>query len=181
VAAMPLAATPTRRLFFALWPDATVREAVRAAADAAAARAGIGGRRTPMERIHLTLLFLGELGAGDEARARVVAGSVRMAPFTLVLDRVGGFPRARVLWVGPRQAPPALTALHRELREGLGALVPDRRPLAPHLTCDRDASAPLPIAPIPPIPWAVDRFVLVHSEPRASGRYHVVSQWPAQT
>jgi RNA 2',3'-cyclic 3'-phosphodiesterase len=111
----------------------------------------------------------------------VVAGSVRMAPFTLVLDRVGGFPRARVLWVGPRQAPPALTALHRELREGLGALVPDRRPLAPHLTCYRDASAPLPIAPIPPIPWAVDRFVLVHSEPRASGRYHVVSQWPAQT
>ena len=172
-----------RRLFFALWPDEAVRDAVVAAGEAAAKAGGIRGRRMQDERIHMTLLFLGDLDADGEAQARAVAAGIRVPPFQLTLDQAGSFYRAKVLWVGAQESPPELMALHLGLRDGLARLIGDksREALAPHLTCHRDISRPLKIAPVPPIRWAVDRFVLVHSELGASARYHVVSQWPLQT
>lgn len=178
------AAADRKRLFFALWPGESERLTIFAAGEAAAAAAGIRGRRIPPERLHLTLQFLGDLDAVGEAQARAAAAMAARGPcFDLILDQAGSFQRSRVLWIGAGEAPPALTWLWRTLREGLGdyAGEQDRGALAPHVTCFRDIDRPRPIAPIAPIRWRVAGFVLVHSTLGSQPRYHVVSHWPLQT
>jgi 2'-5' RNA ligase len=180
----PTPFSPARkRLFLALWPDEPTRIAVAAAGEAAAAAAGIRGRRTPFERIHLTLLFLGDVDPAGEERIRAVADAVRSPAFDLTLDQAGSFPRSRVLWIGARQAPEPLTQLWLALRDGLADVAAEhnREALAPHVTCYRDIDRPVPMAPIPPIRWRADGFVLVHSTLGTPHQYHVVSHWPLQT
>ena len=170
---------PTKRLFFALWPDAPLREAIAQAARVAARGAGVSGKRVHDEKLHLTLAFLGELDAAAEAKAVQAAATVRAPAFDLALDQVGSFFRSKVLWVGIREAPAPLTGLSQALRaalEGAGVAF-DPKALAPHVTCFRDARPPLRPAAIEPLPWPVRDFALVHS---AAGQYHVVSQWRLQ-
>lgn len=184
-----------RRLFFALWPDPVLKAAIAGAARTPAR--AVSGRRVRDEHLHLTLLFLGNVDAAAEARLAEAAAAVRADAFDLALDRVGSFFRARVLWVGPSQAPPALGELRRQLEAAATqAGVPfDPKPLVPHLTCYRDVRKALEPAAIEPLRWPVRAFALVHSAggPPASlttdeGRrhlrmarqYHVVSQWPLQ-
>jgi 2'-5' RNA ligase len=132
------------------------------------------------ESLHLTLLFLGEVAADAEARLAAAAAEVRAPAFELVLDRVGGFFRARVLWIGASQAPAALGELRDRLEAAAGqaGVAFDRRPLVPHVTCYRDVRQSLEPVPVEPLRWPVRGFTLVHS---AGGQYHVVSQWPLQT
>lgn len=167
-----------RRLFFALWPDPVLKAAIAFAARTPAR--AVSGRRVRDEFLHLTLLFLGEVAADAEARLAAAAQDVRAPPFEIVLDRVGGFFRARVLWIGPSQAPAALGELRRQLEAAAGTagVAFDAKPLVPHVTCYRDVRRALEPAPIEPLRWAVRDFALVHS---AGGQYHVVSQWPLQT
>lgn len=181
MAETPIAAkaAPTKRLFFALWPDAALREAIAQAARAAARGAGVSGKRVHDEKLHLTLAFLGELDAAAEAKAAQAAATVRVPAFDLALDQVGSFFRSKVLWVGARQAPAPLVELSQTLRTALdGAGVAfDRKALAPHVTCYRDVRPTPKPAAIDPLSWAVRDFALVHS---AGAQYHVVSQWRLQ-
>jgi 2'-5' RNA ligase len=179
-----------RRLFFALWPDPVLKAAIAGAARNPAR--GVSGRRVRDENLHLTVLFLGALAADAEARLAQAAAGVRVAPFELVLDRVGCFFRAGVLWVGPGRVPPALFELRGQLEgvaRGAGVAF-DPKPLVPHVTCYRDlkkgthtfSKAGSPpgkgVRPLfEPLRWPVRDFALVHS---AGGQYHVVSQWPLQ-
>src|SRR5437868_4272998 len=97
----------------------------------------------------MTLLFLGQVAAEREPALLEAAGQVQFAPFSLKLDVLDSFARAKVLWVGCRAAPPALGELARQLRELVGAagFEFDRKPLVPHVTvmCDL-ARPPLPVA-----------------------------------
>jgi 2'-5' RNA ligase len=168
-----------RRLFFALWPDAALREAIALAARTAARAAGITGKRVHDEKLHLTLAFLGELDAAAEAEAAQAAATVRAPAFDLALDQVGSFFRSKVLWVGAHQAPAPLVELSQTLRTALDSagVAFDRKALAPHVTCYRDIRSTLKPVAIDPLSWAVREFALVHS---AGGQYHVVSQWRLQ-
>lgn len=168
---------PAKRLFFALWPDPVLKASIAGAARTPAR--SFAGRRVRDESIHLTLLFLGNVAADAAARLQAAAAAVRLAPFDLVLDRVGGFFRARVLWIGPSQVPPELAELRRQLEAAAtrAALPFDPKPLVPHLTCYRDVRKTLDPVPIPPLRWPVRSFALVES---VGGQYHVVSQWPLQ-
>jgi RNA 2',3'-cyclic 3'-phosphodiesterase len=131
-------------------------------------------------RLHVTLLFLGLLDAAQAAAARTAASSVRGAPFDLVLDRAGGFPRARVWWLGCATRPAALMALWLELSAAMdaAAVAYDRRPLAPHVTFQRGVLRMLPMHDRPPLVWPVREFTLVRSTlPPASSAYDVVARW----
>lgn len=185
----------TERLFFALWPGAGQRAAL---ADVLR-RLPHQGRATHPEDLHLTLVFLGELDPPARACAEAVAGRVRAARFTLVLDHLGAFPRARVLWCGASRRPQPLLDLVRSLAEGLGAcgFRPERRPFAPHVTLARQARPPAHWTPgrwvAPggdgpaegagpfldhPVDWPVSEFVLVVSLPGEHPKYRVESRWP---
>lgn len=172
-----------QRLFFALWPEEPVRQAIARAGLGIARGRALGGREVPAERLHLTLLFLGETTAAQQEQLLAGAAQVRGHAFDLRLDEAACFYRTRVFWVGAREAPARLIALWQSLCDvaALAGLEPDHRPLAPHITVVRDIKHRIRPVAIDPIVWRVRRFALVHSVPGAAPQYHVVSQWPLQT
>ncbi len=114
-----------------------------------------GVRWVRSEGIHLTLKFLGSIGANSvpvvsQALARCAAST---APFELSLDSVGAFPGVRdpsdprVVWIGLGGALEPLSELQQSLErelEGLG-FARERRGFTPHLTLGRTReSAPIP-------------------------------------
>jgi 2'-5' RNA ligase len=165
-----------RRLFFALWPDDATRQAI-VRATRRAVRA-CGGKPTPRENLHVTLAFLGPINAEDLARIEAFEPPPR-APFELTLDQLGFWAQARVLWLGPTEAPAALRALERELWDRLVALgfERERKPYAPHVTLARKARGVS--ADVEAVVWPVGAIALVESKtgPRNS-RYTALRSWP---
>lgn len=170
------------RLFFALWPDETVRSASREAARQLNLRLQPGGYLSSPERYHLTLLFLGDQVLPQHERAaRLAVDALRAAPFDLCFDQAGSFRNKSIpWWLGPRQVPAGLTRLQERLRESLQrAQVPvDRMRFVPHLTIARDARRVLPVTPIAPIVWPVREFVLIRSHlDRQPVEYEILQRW----
>jgi len=165
-----------RRLFFALWPDTATRQAI-VRATRRAVRA-CGGKPTPQANLHVTLAFLGPVSAADLERVAALEPPP-CAPFELVLDRLGYWERARVLWLAPSEAPAALRALERDLWDRLVALEfeRERKPYAPHVTLARKARNVA--ADVDRVVWTVEGIALVESQtgPRHS-RYSVLESWP---
>lgn len=168
----------TQRLFFALWPDDEVRSRLYRAARALD---GVRGRPVAVGNLHITLVFLGNVGAQARACAESAAADVAGRAFTLVLDRVGAFPRARVAWLGPSHVPEALSQLAGSLSVRVAAcgLELDRRPYHPHLTLLRKVSrAPAAAQLDEPVLWTVREFALIESRSSAQGvEYHSLGAW----
>ncbi|HET8596896.1 MAG TPA: RNA 2',3'-cyclic phosphodiesterase [Castellaniella sp.] len=169
-------ASATRRLFFALWPDA---DTVQALGDwVRLAREACGGRPMRADTLHLTLAFLGAVGADRIPALSGLLAQGRWSGGTLALDRFGRFRGPRIVWAGPSVPVPWLdalqTALWRDL-EGLG-FAPPSEPFRPHVSLLRKAGdgdlAGLPA--MRPILWTPRRLVLVASSPRESGSYYQV-------
>ena len=139
----------------------------------------IGGRAIPAERLHLTLLFLGNVAPDAEKRLLAAADRIAAPPFDVTLDQAGCFFRSKVFWLGPRTVPRKLTGLAEALHAAMAGvgLAPDPRELVPHVTCRRDIRHVIRPVPVDPLVWPARQFALVHS---AGGQYHVVSQWPLQ-
>jgi 2'-5' RNA ligase len=167
----------TERLFFALWPGASQREALSTVQQALPPGRG---RLVHREDLHITLAFLGDVDAPRRSCAEETADGVRVVPFDLMLDRFGCFPRSRVLWCGSSARPQPLLALVHALNGGLigcGFRL-ERRPFHPHATLARK-SRPLPARALEaPIDWPVSAFSLVTSVPRERPRYRVLRTWP---
>jgi 2'-5' RNA ligase len=164
------------RLFFAVWPDAGA-----AAALAQLARQVVetcGGRPVPAEKLHLTLAFIGEVGA---ERVGILAGcaAFRARRFRLELDRIGGFRRAGVAWAGTSAPPAGLIALQEKLaaRVGASGFALEEREFTPHVTLARRVERKVAGASVVPVAWEADAFTLVRSE-TGSGRYTIVERWP---
>lgn len=145
------------RLFFALWPP---REAAEALARWAG---GLEGRATPVEKIHLTLAFLGGVAP---AKAIAAAKRVRAAPFELPVDSAKYVRRNEMVWVGPKEMPEGLKALVERLHFELyrAEFILERRPFAAHVTLLRRAPQPKTISPPPRVRWPVREFALVSSD-----------------
>jgi 2'-5' RNA ligase len=165
------------RLFFALWPDAAVRSRIDAASQAVAHDRAVHGRRVRTDRLHLTLHFLGAVPDGGLDAALDAGEAVDAARFELVLDRAGGFSRARVTWLGCTDVPERLIDLHAQLRDALVArgLPVESRAYAPHVTVQRDVRGAVAETAIEPIAWPVEAFVLIDS--RVDRGYVEVGRW----
>jgi 2'-5' RNA ligase len=164
------------RLFFALWPDAAVRDAVLSVA----AIHGITGRLTPRRNVHLTLVFVGAVAERDLAGVGAAGDAVVGEEFELMLDQLGHVRRRRLSWLAASRAPEALLSLHGQLLESLrhSGFKVDGRPLWPHLTLARKA-LPHDRVRVPPIRWSVRSFCLVGSTLSSAGAsYQVLRKWP---
>jgi RNA 2',3'-cyclic 3'-phosphodiesterase len=169
-----------RRLFFALWPDPALQAAMAATGERIARTRKIEGRIIPAERLHLTLLFLGEIPPDAEKRLIAAAGRIEARPFDLILDRAGCFFRSKVFWLGPQAVPRKLNELAEALHAAMAGvgLAPERKELVPHVTCRRDIRHVIKPVPVDPVIWQARSFALVES---VAAQYHVVSHWPLQT
>ena len=145
------------RLFVAIdLPDQTRELLVQLAPELPIAR------WVPVDQIHLTLRFIGEVGPETCAAIKRALSGLHFRPFPLEVCGVGHFPpgkRPRVLWVGLAPSA-ALAQLQQEVELALmeTGLAPDERRFSPHITLARlRESAPV-------LAHAVEAFELRHRE-----------------
>lgn len=179
----PTTGTAVKRLFFALWPDESLRQKLNMLGGEL-----LGdnrGRRVPVENLHQTLAFLGYVNAERQACLERQASVIHSPAFTLTLDQAGFWPRKGILWVGG-EAPEELLVFVRALQQGLTAcgLTPETRPFQIHLTLARNVHR-LRLErdhPIAPLAWRVGQFALVASQtPPEGARYEVLRTWKLTT
>lgn len=168
------------RVFFALWPGATVR--ARLDETGRALQAKVGGRLTRAASIHMTLLFIGDVESARVPELAQCAAGVAIEPFTLRVDMVDCWPHNRIAWAGPQATPTALSDLVERLRTAVNdaRVAFDRKAFAAHVTLLRNARCGGARETIAPIDWCVRDFVLVRSSVDAGGAaYEVIGRWSA--
>lgn len=169
-----MSGTPTRRLFFALWPN----EAERAALVHAAARIvrHCGGRPVPEEKLHVTLAFLGSVPGPRlpelSAIARRAAASFprEAVPISVSLETLEHWARAQVLAVLGRgddaqAAAAGAAALARVLctETAAAGFAPDLKPFRVHVTVARKVVHPPRPGAMRKVEWSFDEFALMES------------------
>ena len=184
---------PTRRLFFALWPDEQSRAALVHATRKAVGLCG--GRPVADDNLHATLLFLGSiaesrvsevatLGARAAAEIPMARDDVRSAP-RFVFDQIELWQKAHVLVATPSAssgggyvAANALVASLQRVTSGAG-LAPDLKPFRPHVTLARKVAFLRTVLRMAPVEWRFTAFALVQSRTEAEGPvYSVVESYP---
>lgn len=171
-------AEPKQRLFFALWPTGEARETLAAVAQQHARR---NGRAVVPENLHITLAFVGGVTAAQRTCMEAAAAAVTAPAFTLSLDRLGFWPRPKILWAGASVMPPELLDLVKRLNVALVpcGYQPETRPFQVHVTLARKAHRPPELCEIPPIAWPADAVCLVESVSGEHGsEYRVIGRWP---
>jgi RNA 2',3'-cyclic 3'-phosphodiesterase len=174
-------AASRQRLFFALWPDAQTRDDF-----AHIARTHLppgGGRPVATANVHLTLEFLGTVDASMRACAERAADALSMPAFELEFQRLGYWPRPRVLWSAPQATPEPLESLVATLREALAECGhrPEARPFRAHVTLARKVRGPVVAADHAALRWPVAAFHLMASESGAAGvHYRRLKSWPLE-
>lgn len=162
--------TPTDRLMFLLYPDATT--AARIAGEAARLKASLGlrGGLLQTERLHVTLHHLGDyVGLPQDTVGKGVSAgdALSASSFEVIFDRAlsfAGRPGNNPFTLQGVQGLGSLVAFQKALGEKMAAaaLRPDRS-FTPHVTLLYDERIVVE-QPIAPIPWTVDRFALVQSK-----------------
>lgn len=165
----------TLRLFYGLWPPRAWAQAwYEAARRWAGVRSGV--KVIPPERLHLTLVFLGNVPR-ERLGAFLALGAAMGAPpdEPLVLDRFECWARSRVACLsGPPPQGAWARFIERLAQESraLGAKV-EHRPFRPHVTLARkvspeafDASG---LGVGLPIRWSAAGFFLIRSESGPEG------------
>ena len=166
-----------QRLFFALWPDAALRESI---APLLGLVRECGGRAHPPGNLHLTLNFLGMVDGDSRVCLERAAAEISIPPFELALDHFGYWPRPRVVWLGCSEVPGSLAQLVEELNGAMRrcGLKPESRPFRPHLTLLRKARW-APQGEPPTFFWQAKAFVLAESVSTPGGvEYRVLRHWP---
>lgn len=167
------------RLFFALQPDRHTLKTLsliqrRMRADA--------GRPVPPERLHATLLFMGNQSAATLQRLQKIASLLEFPTCRLLLDRLGHFPRAGVAWLGPSHVPVELEAFQSSLSTAVAdiGVAFDERPWRMHVTLYRDLRKRPGRIRFEPVEWPLRGFQLMESIQHGAGlEYRCRGRWPA--
>lgn len=185
----------TRRLFFALWPDEAMRQAMVQANHEAVH--GCGGRPVAAGNLHVTLAFLGsvperrlpELGelaraaadAPAPATSALASRGAPARPLELVFDRIEHWRAAHILCALADRPESRVVALARRLQEKLlgSGFAPDLKPFRPHVTVARKVSRPSPLTKMNPVVWRFAELALIESRTLPEGAlYSVVEAYP---
>ncbi len=166
------------RAFFALTPDAEVRETLAALGRDIARKSR--GRAVPPDNAHLTLAFVGDVNKAALPRLQAVGDRMPRTGFEVNFDSLGAWRASGVAWIAPAVLPPPLLKLHSMLADALAAagFELETRPFRPHVTLARRCLQPLPRARCEPIVWRADKLFLVGSELRDDGPvYRNLATW----
>jgi len=170
----------TQRLFFALWPPASVLCELGALRDQML-RHVRHAKPVPDTNLHLTLAFLGTTNEPKRRCIEAVADRVLAPAITLDLDTVGFWRRSGVVWCGCENVPPTLHNVHDALVAGLSACGHpiESRPFAAHVTVARNVRHVRRPLPRMLLRWQVTEFTLVKSVTYDNGaKYEILRRWP---
>jgi 2'-5' RNA ligase len=164
------------RLFFALEPDDRVRKEVHAIQK----KLPGCGRAVRPAQFHITLAFLGMQSSPVIPLLCGLASTLTFEPCNLVLDQVGRFPRAGVLWLGASTIPEALEDFLQSLIEVIESAGIDRDQKAwqPHVTLYRRLRNSPSIMDTVAVNWPLNGFSLIESVSVNNGvEYHRQGHW----
>lgn len=174
--------TDRQRAFLAIWPPVSVVDAVARLRSTASGAPDI--RWTAPDRLHITLLFLGDQTAEQlesiETDAAAIIGGTPAGDLTIS----GGGRFGAVLWAGV--AGEWLSPLHRRLRRSL-SIPREHSRFRPHLTVARQrgrgstSRALTSIRALPGVTWRPTEATLVTSQLGPDPRYLVVAHLPFAT
>ncbi|MFZ4702439.1 MAG: RNA 2',3'-cyclic phosphodiesterase [Candidatus Methylumidiphilus sp.] len=171
------------RLFFALWPENSVRDALKEIVRQL--RPNITARWIEPENLHITLAFLGDVATGrlpDLAQAAETVSSLSSVCVDLSLDRVEHWRKPQVICLTPSTHSPVLGRLAANLSNNLRdrGFQLEARPYRAHVTLAHKASTPpMGFHLEHPINWKSSYFVLVESAHDIRGSHYTPLQsWP---
>ena len=167
------------RVFFALWPEAAVRQALHALAKEFQTQCRARAMRA--DTLHMTLLFLGSVERKRLPQLMQAAARVSAAPFAFALERMSFWQHNRIAYAAPVEPVPALVQLAITLQQELVStgFEFDKRDFNPHVTLLRNVGQVLETQTVKPIIWQADTFVLVESVMTDRGiRYQILQEWP---
>lgn len=165
------------RLFFALWPNDDVRQALSLTGKWLYKH--WGGRRMRADTLHITLAFLGDIPAERLPAVMTCAETIRAEAFELLLDKADYWQHNHIGWLGANQLPAQYITLVKQLHSALtmAELPTDPRPHVPHVTLLRNTLGGK-IPACEPVHWSIHDFVLVRSSLGPEGaHYEVIKRW----
>ena len=175
------------RLFVGIEPVGEARDAILGVWERLSrtiSRQGV--RFVRPEKLHFTLVFLGDVSEEDVPNLKAVLDrSGSSPPLSLTTGEVGCFPdmhRPRVVWIGFGGEVARLRDLATRILEAARPFAPglDEKPFAAHITLARISPASKEIGRMlvhldlncPAVECPVDSFALIHSKP--DGTYEVL-------
>lgn len=169
-----------KRLFFALWPDAALRDRISDWQQ----RSLSHGSLEPSLRLHLTLAFLGNVNEQQHQQVINLSNTIVAPAMSFSLNRIGYFERPQIVWLGPDRPPQKLLQLHEQI--GLIAkacgLPCHENTYTPHVTLARQAPALAAPLHCPPMQWHVREYCLVESQTDAGNtRYQILRRFSLTT
>jgi 2'-5' RNA ligase len=174
------------RVFLALWPDEPVRQ--RLAEETRRLHMRLGGRMCRAETVHLTLVFVGDIGRERLPALLEALADIKLPSFALEFDAADCWRHNRIAFLTASEPPPPLFELVRALEACLDRLAIhfDRRPYKPHVTLLRKAECKSPTEGLALHPmlgsaihWPVDAFLLVESAlTSVTAEYRTLARFP---
>ena len=138
-------------------------------------------RPVPVDNLHVTLAFLGEVQDRYLEELFDLATQVQSGPFDLRINQLGFWSKPRILWIGPDEVPQEVSQLAKMLgnvRRRMGFRA-DKKEFLPHISIARKCEMPPPASALKPdFTIYFDRFTLFESSRIKSGLYYrAVQDW----
>jgi len=165
-----------KKLFFALWPDAAIRQQCRNVIEKITGNCG----PVALNNIHATLVFLGRINQDQETAITTAAATLPIPNLRLCFDRLSFWKKPGILCLTCRDFNQEVVMLSEQLAAIAKhyAVAIDERPFKPHITLARKAKQ-AEVIDFEPIAWHTQAFCLVESCSLAEGvEYRVLKCWP---
>lgn len=166
------------RVFFALWPEMSVRQTLYALAKECQSKCN--ARLMHADTLHMTLQFVGGVAHARLPQLIQAADRVLVPPFELTLERLSFWAHNHIVYAAPNAKVPALGQLVIALQQELiaeGFLFAGGK-FNPHVTLLRHVEHAMEPQNITPIIWWADAFVLVESVvTNQRAHYRVLQKW----
>ena len=167
-----------RRLFFAIIPDKNALQAIEALqAQSSTTKA----RFIPREKMHITLLFLGNLTGKQINCLQSTAQQIKAKSLHLRFDHCGIFKKTQIWWLGQNTIDEHMLALNEELKTLASKcnIVTEKRAFKPHITLARKYLSNQFARPETPVAINVNNFYLMESIFSDNNvRYEIVDSYP---
>ncbi|QWF70855.1 RNA 2',3'-cyclic phosphodiesterase [Methylomonas paludis] len=169
-----------KRQFFALWPDADLRQqCLQIMQNIPISLA----RPVTPANLHVTLQFLGQVNPDQEQALLAAAETLCISPMSLLFDQLNYWRKPGILCLSSHNYDNQVSILAAQLAAIAqdNGIQLDQQPFRPHITLARKAHAALAIE-FSPISWIDHGFCLVESCSGNDGVvYKVIQRWELTT
>ncbi len=168
-----------KRLFFALWPDASIRkQCVKIMQGLDNGR----GRTVNPNNLHVTLVFLGHVAAEKELLLKQEAGLICIPRISICFNQISFWKKPGILCLTASEVNQELIVLVDQLTSIAVKLAIrlDDQPFNPHVTLFRKVNGITPCE-FDTIDWQSSSFCLVESNSQLNNvEYRVLECWEAR-